>query len=49
MNGSLLYSMLTSSIINRQRNVWIGGGMDVATAPFYFDGIIDDMWFITGN
>ncbi|MBK8415409.1 MAG: LamG domain-containing protein [Bacteroidetes bacterium] len=44
MNGSLLYSMLTSSpIINRQRNVWIGGGIDVATAPFYFDGIIDDM------
>lgn len=44
LNGSLLYSVLTSSsIINRQRSVWIGGGIDVASAPFYFDGVIDDM------
>lgn len=32
-----------SLLVNRSRNLWIGGGMDLAGAPFYFDGKIDDM------
>ncbi|MBL0340018.1 MAG: LamG domain-containing protein [Bacteroidetes bacterium] len=43
-NGVLTNSQTTSStLINRQRNLWIGGGFDAAMAPFYFHGIIDDM------
>lgn len=43
-NGILEISQTSSSsLIDRQRNLWIGGGIDVAGAPFYFQGIIDDM------
>lgn len=43
-NGVLDLTQSTSSnCINRQRNLWIGGGFDAAYAPFYFDGVIDDM------
>jgi len=43
-NGVLDLTQSTSSnCINRQRNLWIGGGFDAANAPFYFDGVIDDM------
>lgn len=43
-NGVLEVNQATSSsLIDRQRNLWIGGGIDVAGAPFYFQGIIDDM------
>lgn len=44
INGVLTNTLSTSSTItNRQRNLWIGGGWDAAGALFYFDGIIDDM------
>lgn len=43
-NGVLDISQASSSMVNnRQRNLWIGGGFDAAGAPFYFDGVIDDM------
>lgn len=32
-----------SQFIDRNRSLWIGGGIDAAGAPFYFDGKIDDM------
>jgi len=43
-NGLLVNVQSTSSpLVNRLRNLWIGGGIDVAGALFYFDGVIDDM------
>ncbi len=43
-DGVLNLTQATSSAcINRQRNLWIGGGFDAANAPFYFDGVIDDI------
>jgi hypothetical protein len=43
-NGILTTSQTSSSqLINRLRSLWIGGGVDVNGALFYFDGKIDDM------
>ena len=32
-----------SLLNNRNRNLWIGGGVDVSNVPFYFSGEIDDL------
>jgi hypothetical protein len=43
-NGVLTYSIPSSSqLINRIRNLWIGGGSDINGIQFYFDGKIDDL------
>jgi hypothetical protein len=35
-----------SLLVDRSRNLWIGGGSDLAAVPFYFDGAIDDLFFL---
>ncbi|HEX5001670.1 MAG TPA: LamG domain-containing protein [Bacteroidia bacterium] len=43
-DGVLVNTQSTSSpLVNRQKSLWIGGGIDINGALFYFDGIIDDM------
>lgn len=43
-NGVLNLSQLSSSsFVNRNRDLWIGGGWDAANAQFFFRGCIDDM------
>ncbi|MDQ3051476.1 MAG: LamG domain-containing protein [Bacteroidota bacterium] len=43
-NGALDISQASTSLfVNRNRNLWIGGGTDAANAPFFFGGKIDDM------
>lgn len=43
-NGILQTSQpSTSTFVDRNRSLWIGGGVDWSNANFYFDGKIDDM------
>jgi hypothetical protein len=43
-NGTLQYHLSSSStLIDRNRELRIGGAIDVNSAPFFFDGKIDDM------
>jgi hypothetical protein len=43
-DGVLNLSQLSSSsFVNRNRDLWIGGGWDAANAQFFFRGRIDDM------
>jgi hypothetical protein len=43
-NGNLVNVLLTSSqVVDRNRNLQIGGAVDWVGAPFYFEGKIDDM------
>lgn len=44
VNGVLAHSTSSSSsVIDRNRKLWIGGGEDASGAQFYFDGAIDDL------
>ena len=43
-NGALNISQnASSSFINRNKNLWIGGGWDASNAQFFFQGSIDDI------
>jgi hypothetical protein len=43
-NGVLAYSIPSNSqLVDRLRNLWIGGGSDINGIQFYFDGKIDDL------
>ncbi len=45
-NGVLVNGTMNSDmLIDRSRNVLIGGGEDVGNVPFYFDGKLDDIVF----
>lgn len=45
-NGVLVNGTMNSDmLIDRTRNVLIGGGQDVNNVPFYFDGKLDDIVF----
>jgi hypothetical protein len=44
VNGILAHvTTNSSSVIDRNRKLWIGGGEDASGALFYFDGAIDDL------
>jgi hypothetical protein len=46
-NGIIQADKISHSLlVDRSRNLWIGGGSDLSAVPFYFDGAIDDLFFL---